>query len=270
VVFDHRDFLPGHLQDGQGPIDRLAQRYHLQAFGEAWATLGAAFCHANGPVLDMPMAVTAKPKVVVAGLDLGALGEVRKIETIPVLDNLQKGRIVAVGSLAFSPVGSALVLETIDLAQSLATALSAVKLIYFLPEESMPKAPLSTLTVKEARSLSVQCTPFCQRYLEAAIRAIESGVRRVHILDEDDDGALLTELFTHAGSGVMVTENPLGMVRPAQADDLAAIAALIEPLAKEGLLLARDKSRLETELSHLYVLDNEGMIMGCAALNPFL
>lgn len=268
LVFDHRCFLPPELGE-EAPIDALAEKKHLQAFGEALATLGAMFYHANAPALDMPMTIAAKPKGVVNGLDYGALGEMRNIETTPFWDNLQKGRIVIVGRLGFSPVGNTLVLESQALAKDLAIALSAVKLIYFLPKDNMPKADLSTLTVKEAQSLALQSSP-CQSYLKTAIHAIESGVRRVHFLDEEEDGALLTELFTHLGSGVMITENPLGVVRPAKAEDLAAISSLIEPLANEGLLLARDKTRLEEELNYLYVLDNEGMIIGCAALYPFL
>jgi amino-acid N-acetyltransferase len=268
LVFDHRCFLLPESRE-EGPIDAWAEKKHLQSFGEALATLGAVFYHANAPALDMPMAVTAKPKGVVNGLDYGALGEMRNIETAPFWDNLQKGRIVIVGRLGFSPVGSTLILDSQALAKDLAIALSAVKLIYFLPKDNMPKAQLSTLTVKEAKSLALQSSPY-QNYLKTAIHAIEGGVRRVHFLDEEEDGALLTELFTHLGSGVMITENPLGVVRPAKAEDLAAISSLIEPLANEGLLLARDKTRLEEELNYLYVLDNEGMIIGCAALYPFL
>ena len=268
LVFDHRRFLPPELRE-KAPIDALAEKKHLQAFGEALATLGAMFYHANAPALDMPMTIVAKPKGVVHGIDYGAFGEVRSIETAPFGDNLQKGRIVIAGRLGFSPVGSSLILDSQALAKDLAITLSAVKLIYFLPKESMPQAHLSTLTVKEAKSLALQSSP-CQKYLKNAAQAIEGGVRRVHFLDEAEDGALLSELFTHLGSGIMVTENPLGVVRSAKAEDLAAISTLIEPLAAEGLLLARDKTRLEEELDYLYVLDNEGMIIGCAALYPFL
>ena len=269
LVFDHRRFLLPEFRADEAPIDALAEKKHLQAFGEALATLGALFYHANAPALNMPMTIVAKPKGVVHGIDYGAFGEVRSIETAPFWDNLQKGRMMLVGRLGFSPVGSTLILESQEMAKDLAVALSAVKLIYCLPKESMPKTHTSTLTVKEAKLLALQDSP-CQKYLKNAVQAIEGGVRRVHFLDEAEEGALLSELFTHLGSGIMVTENPLGVVRSAKPEDLAAISTLIEPLAQEGLLLARDKTRLEEELQYLYVLDNEGMIIGCAALYPFL
>ena len=49
--------------------------------------------------------------------------------------------------------------------------------------------------------------------LESAATACNSGVERVHIVNEGDSDALITELFTHKGMGILVTKSPTESVR---------------------------------------------------------
>jgi hypothetical protein len=80
------------------------------------------------------------------------------------------------------------------------------------------------------------------------------------------DGALLMELFTREGSGSMLTADKLERLRPASIDDAGGILRLIEPLEADGTLVFRGRELLEREIQRFFVLEHDGMIVGCAAL----
>src|SRR5690606_16346978 len=45
--------------------------------------------------------------------------------------------------------------------------------------------------------------------------------------------------------------------------------ALIEPLEAEGSLVKRSRELLESEIGNFFVVEHDGVIVGCAALYPF-
>ena len=67
----------------------------------------------------------------------------------------------------------------------------------------------------------------------------------------------------------MITEVPLESMRGAEIGDVGGILQLIEPLEAEGILVRRDRERLEMEINHFHVMEHDGLIIGCAALYPF-
>lgn len=58
-------------------------------------------------------------------------------------------------------------------------------------------------------------------------------------------------------------------VRPAQADDLPGIAALIRSYVAEGRLLPRTLEELDDLLPTMFVAEYEDRIVGCAALEVY-
>ena len=92
---------------------------------------------------------------------------------------------------------------------------------------------------------------------------------RCHIIDRNIDGGLLSELFTRAGIGTMVTRDPLEKLRTATIQDVGGIIRLIEPLEAEGILVKRSREQIEMEINNFSVLDYDGAIIGCVAFFPF-
>jgi amino-acid N-acetyltransferase len=101
------------------------------------------------------------------------------------------------------------------------------------------------------------------------VRAVREGVKRAHLLSRHIDGALLMELFTHHGIGTMVVLEPQDKLRDAKLGDVDGIMALIDPLVAQGVLVRRDRSRIEAEIDRFVVLAQADEIIGCAALYPF-
>jgi amino-acid N-acetyltransferase len=132
---------------------------------------------------------------------------------------------------------------------------------------------LRELTVKQAKARiarSGEAETDVQFYLPWAVRACEQGVKRAHLISNHIDDALLLELFTHKGVGTLITPDPIQTLRPARSDDIGGILRLLEPLEAEGILVKRNRSLLESEISRFVVIEHDGIVIACAALYPFL
>ena len=105
-----------------------------------------------------------------------------------------------------------------------------------------------------------------ERELLTALAASEAGIPRCHVIDGHQDGALLAELFTRDGVGTLIARDRYDTFRPARPDDINGILALLQPLEERGILVRRDREKLENEISHFHVNERDGMIVGCAAL----
>jgi len=90
----------------------------------------------------------------------------------------------------------------------------------------------------------------------------------VHLLPRQRDGALLGELFSRDGVGTLITPRAFERLRPAGVDDINGILALVAPLENDGTLVRRPRERLETEIGDFTVMDREGTVVACAALQP--
>ena len=97
----------------------------------------------------------------------------------------------------------------------------------------------------------------------------DKGVKRVHLIDQTLDGALLMELFSRDGCGTLVANDDYESLRSANIDDIAGIIELIRPQEENGTLVKRSRELLEAEIGHFTVIERDGMIVGCAALYPY-
>jgi len=229
---------------------------------------GAAIRVASGNYL------VARPVGVVNGTDFQFTGEVRKVDAAGIAHRLDAGELVLLSHLGYSPTGEVFNLAWEDVAEKVAVALRADKLLLYT--DRLPVggdgATRAEMTAREAGALAQRRgeSPALRRVLQAALRALAGGVGRVHLVPRRADGATLLELFTHAGAGTMITADPVERLRPASVEDLGGLLALIEPLEAEGALVKRGRERLEREIGNFLVVDHDGVIAGCAALYPFV
>jgi amino-acid N-acetyltransferase len=215
--------------------------------------------------------VTARPIGVVDGVDLHLTGRVRRVDATAIHRQLDDGAIVLLSPLGYSPTGEIFNLALEDLAVRCAAKVKADKLILFSEAAGVFDGGgklLRQLARREAAQLPV-ADPDQARLLQTAIQACEAGVPRSQIISYRDDCALLEELFTHDGSGTLVSDDPYEQSREATIDDVGGILELIEPLEREGVLLKRSRELLEQEIGQFRLLQRDGRIIACAALYPF-
>jgi amino-acid N-acetyltransferase len=218
--------------------------------------------------------ITARPIGVRKGVDFVFTGGVRKVDAAALSSHLDVADIVLVPPLGYSTTGEVFNLAWEDVAESIAVALKADKLLLYtdkLPADRKGET-ISELTADEATTLAgrtTDLTPASSRALEYAARAVKNGVGRGHLITRRAEGALLQELFTHAGVGTMVTAATTERLRPARVEDVRGLLTLIEPLEAEGMLVKRSRELIEAEIGNFMVVEHDGVIVGCAALYPY-
>ena len=220
--------------------------------------------------------ITARPVGVVDGIDFQYTGAVRKVIAEEIQADLAQENVVLITPIGASPTGEIFNLAWEEVAEAVAVAVKADKLIYLCAAPGLVNAKgalIDALTADEAQKLAARHlqaqAPEVARALPGAIRACQAGVGRVHFLDRKADGAMLMEFFTRDGGGTVMTRTPLAGLRDAVIDDVGAILRLIEPLEADGTLVKRGRKRLEMEISRFSLVEHDGVIVGCAALNPF-
>ncbi|HEX7219422.1 MAG TPA: amino-acid N-acetyltransferase [Burkholderiales bacterium] len=217
--------------------------------------------------------ITARPIGVRKGIDFQFTGAVRKVDAAALSAHLDVADIVLVPFVGYSPTGEVFNLAWEDVAESVAVALKADKLLMYtdkLPTGRKGEV-VSELTADEALALSGKSnlTPGAARALEHVARAVDNGVLRGHLVTRRSPGSLLLELFTHAGVGTMITDDSVEKLRPARIEDVRGMLELIEPLEAEGTLVKRSRELLEAEIGNFMVIEHDNRIVGCAALYPF-
>jgi len=220
--------------------------------------------------------IAAKPIGVLDGVDFQFTGTVRKVDGVAIARRLEAEEVVLVPHIGYSPTGEVFNLAWEDVAENVARALKADKLLLYVDQLPTGRRGqiISELTAREAEALvknagkDALAAP-TRRAIEHALRAVRSGVGRTHLVSRRADGATLLELFTHSGVGTMITADPVEKLRPAKIDDVGGILALIEPLEADGTLVKRNRERLEQEIANFEVIEHDGSILACAALYPY-
>jgi amino-acid N-acetyltransferase len=216
--------------------------------------------------------ISARPVGVVDGVDFQYTGAVRKVIAEEIEGDLAQENVVLITPVSASPTGEIFNLTWEEVAEKVAVAVKADKLIYLCAAaglEDRKHRLINALTVDEGQWLIDKKVPQAAdvaRVLPGALRACRNGAGRVHFLDHRADGAMLMEFFTHEGIGTVLTRAPLATLRHATHEDVGGILALITPLEEDGTLVRRGRERLEMEVDRFSVLDLDGIIVGCAAL----
>jgi amino-acid N-acetyltransferase len=219
--------------------------------------------------------VVAKPVGVVDGVDYQYTGAVRKVIAEEIAADLDQENVALISPLGVSPTGEIFNLSVEEVAEHVATALKAEKLIFLCDARGVTDEEgrlVEALTADEAEKLLARperLTEDLALFLPCCIRACRDGVRRAHLIGREIDGGLLLEFFTREGVGTVVTRESLAVLREASVEDVGAIVSLIAPLEADGTLVRRGRELLEMEIGRFSVLEDDGMIVGCAALYPF-
>ena len=215
--------------------------------------------------------VTAKPIGVRDGVDYLHSGAVRRVDAEGVRAILDSDAIALLSPLGYSPAGELFSVSASEVAEKVAVAIGADKLIFLDRHPGLQTADgalIRQCTIDSALALDI-ADPEQQRLRDSACRSCTNGVARSHLLSYAREGALLEELFTHDGSGTLIAQNPYELARAADIDDIASIVELIRPLEDSGALVKRSRERLEEEIGYFSILERDGRVLACAALYPY-
>jgi amino-acid N-acetyltransferase len=262
-------------------IDREAMAEVREVVGAMRLDIESAFSFGSrsGPLASAGSKVAsgnfvlARPAGIIGGVDLAFTGLVRSIDRAVIEARLDQGEIVLLAPLGYSSTGELFNLDAKDLAATVASQINAAKLILFNEREGICDRDgrlCRQLTLHQACELRDQLGgEVSDELLDTAIRALQLGVERVHLISRHLDGALLRELFTRDGVGSMLSSAPFDHLRQARAEDVGGILDLVQPLEQQGLLVKRPREQFEAEIEHFVVMVRENTVTACGALYPY-
>jgi len=145
--------------------------------------------------------------------ELGFVGDVIGVDPNIVVRLLAMDLIPVISTIGSDPDGQAYNINADAVAGAVAAALDAQKLLFLtdvaglLSDVDDPASLLPRVPAEIAREMIVSgaISGGMIPKIEGCLRAIDNGVRQVHLVDGRVPHALLLELFTDAGVGTMVT-----------------------------------------------------------------
>lgn len=143
--------------------------------------------------------------------DLGSVGDITSCDMDLVIKLSESGYIPVIASVTADEQGETLNLNADYVANGIASALKALKLIYLTDVDGLMinKQLLQIIDKNEAEKLlshpEVQGGMLPK--LECALKALKQGVNFVHIINGSVEHAVLLEMFTDLGIGTMLVEN---------------------------------------------------------------
>lgn len=145
-------------------------------------------------------------------VDLGHVGDVHEVNPASIHDLLDNGRIPVISTIAMDVEGDGILNVNADTAAAaIASALGASKLLMLTDVEGLyldwpnKDSLASEIGTTALRELLPKLDAGMRPKMEAALHAIDGGVKAAHVIDGRMEHSMLLEIFTDAGVGTLVT-----------------------------------------------------------------
>jgi amino-acid N-acetyltransferase len=259
---------------GEGVTDAATLALARETTGVVSQSIIEALTHA-GLKTAVTNTVRATQVGVIRGTDQQFTGKVDKMDTSLLKKLLEQDIIPLLTPILCDREGHSLRVNSDLLAAESAIALGASKLIFLTASPGLMidgrvkvNIPLEELTAffREKRSHSI-AERLRSKALHA-IRALENGVARSHILDGRVTGGLLTEIFDKVGLGTMIHANDYEQIRPARKKDAQAIYNITKQGVRNETLVQRTRAHIEQHIEEYFVYEIDDSVIGCACLRP--
>ncbi len=217
-------------------------------------------------------AVRALPVGIMKGIDQQFTGKVDRIDKDFLTELIDRQVVPVLSPIGFGPDGRPLRINSDLLAAEVAEALQATKVVYlgtasgleidgqFRREISIEA--LSKLVQDEPRRISADSRSKAIH----AIKAIETGTPRVHVLDGRIFDGLLNEVFSNDGVGTLVYGNDYQQIRKARKSDVRLIHNLTRNAVRREELIYRTQQAIEKNIEQFFVFEIDENIIACVTL----
>jgi acetylglutamate kinase len=193
--------------------DQTMDVVEMALAGRANKALVAEFQKAGGKAVGLSGRDSDLLQAEVLDAELGRVGRIKRVDNNILRVASEAGYIPVVCSVATDPDHKALNINADTAAAAIASSVQAAKLILLtdtngvLEDKEDPKSTISTLAPSSARKMIEEgkADRGMIPKLEAALHAVESGVRSVHMINGGLENALLIEVFTDTGIGTMMS-----------------------------------------------------------------
>jgi amino-acid N-acetyltransferase len=217
-------------------------------------------------------AVRALPTGIIKGVDQQFTGKVERIDKEFLGELIDRQVVPVVSPVAFGPDGKSLRVNSDLLAAELAEALHATKILYLTPASGLEidgvvRREIAVDALKKILDDRPERIAEESRSKAAhAIKAIETGTPRVHIIDGRIFDALLNEIFSNEGVGSLVYGNDYQQIRKAKKSDVRLIYALTRAAVRREELINRTQQAIEKNIDQFFVFEIDENIIACVTL----
>ena len=195
--------------------------------------------------------IRALPIGIIKGVDQQFTGRVERIDKDFISELINQQVVPVVSPLAFGPDGKSLRVNSDLLAAELAEVLHATKIIYLTPHAGLEidGAIRREISVDALRALLKDkpeaIAETSRSKATHAIKAIETGTPRVHIVDGRIFDGLINEIFSSEGVGSLVYGNDYQQIRKARRTDVRFIYSLTRNAVRREELVHRTQQAIE-------------------------
>jgi amino-acid N-acetyltransferase len=102
-----------------------------------------------------------------------------------------------------------------------------------------------------------------------AVKAIETGTSRVHLLDGRVFDGLLNEIFSNEGVGTLIYGNDYQQIRKATRRDVRHIYNLTRNAVKREELIYRTQQAIEKNIDQFFVFEIDENLIACVSLTTY-
>ena len=216
--------------------------------------------------------VRALPVGIIKGVDQQFTARVERIDKDLLLQLLNTGVVPILQPIGFGPDGRSMRINSDLLAAELAEALHASKIVFLtelpgLVIDAELKREISVASLQVAlRDHPEHFSDNARSKAVHAVKAIETGTLRVHIVDGRVFDGLLNEIFSNEGVGSLIYGNDYQQIRQATRRDVRFIYNLTRGAVRREELLHRTQQAIEKNIDQFFVFEIDENIIACVTL----
>lgn len=226
----------------------------------------------NGLKAAITNSVRALPVGILRGIDQQFTGKVERIDKDLLIQLLNAGVVPILQPIGFGPDGRSLRVNSDLLASEVAEALHASKIIYLNDQPGLlidgklkREIPVNALRAILKDKPERIADPIRSKATHA-VKAIENGILRVHLLDGQIMDGLLNEIFSSEGVGSLIYGNDYQQIRQATRRDVRVIYNLTRAAVKREELIHRTQQAIEKNIDQFFVFEIDENIIACVTL----
>jgi len=216
--------------------------------------------------------IRALPIGIIKGVDQQFTGRVERIDRDFLTALIDQQVVPIVSPVAFGPDGKSLRVNSDLLAAELAESLQATKIIYLTNQGGLEidgevRREISVEALRGILQDKPELIAEPSRSKAAhAVKAIETGTPRVHIVDGRIFDGLINEIFSSEGVGSLVYGNDYQQIRKAKRSDVRLIYNLTRNAVRREELIHRTQQAIEKNIDQFFVFEIDENIIACVTL----
>lgn len=229
----------------------------------------------NGLKAALTNAIRAVPLGIIKGVDHQFTGRVDRVDKEFLTQLIESQVVPVVNPIGFDRDGRPLRINSDLLAAELAEALNATKIIYLTPHEGLElngklQHQIAATTLRAVLESKPESINEPMRSPAAhAVKAVETGTPRIHLLDGRLLDGLLNEIFSNEGVGTLIHGNEYQQIRQATKRDVRAIYNLTRQAVKREELLYRTQAAIEKNIDQFFVFEIDENIIASVSLHLY-